>query len=236
MGHHRGVQTLLLVPGLVCDEDLYAEQVLGLSDLADVLVSDVSRGASVAEMAREALSRAPERFALGGLSMGGYVVWEVLRQAPERVTRLALMDTSARPEAPAQTARRRELVALGEAEGFPAVLDALWPAEVAPGRVGDHELRARFDAMGRRHGQEVFRRQQEAIVRRADSRPDLARVGVPALVLCGRDDAITPLDGHEEMAAGIPGAELVVLDDCGHLSTWERPDEVTAALRHWLLR
>jgi pimeloyl-ACP methyl ester carboxylesterase len=228
------VEPLVLVPGLVCDGDLYAEQLAGLADLTEVVVSDVSRGASIGEMAQAALDVAPEQFALAGMSLGGYVVWEVLRRAPQRVTRLALLDTSARPETPAQTARRRELIALGDADGFPAVLDALWPAEVAAGRVDDVGLRRRFDAMCQRHGPDVFRRQQEAIVVRADSRPDLAGVRVPTLVLCGRDDAITPLDGHEEMAAGIPGAELVVLDDCGHLSTWERPEQVTAALRGWL--
>ena len=125
---------------------------------------------------------------------------------------------------------------LADSDGFPAVLDALWPAEVAAGRVDDLGLRRRFDAMGQRHGPDVFRRQQEAIIARADSRPDLAGVGVPTLAACGRDDAITPLDGHEEMAAGIPGTELVVLDDCGHLSTWERPEQVTAALRARLAR
>lgn len=227
---------LLLVPGLVCDGDLYAEQLAGLADLTDVVVADVSREASIGEMAQAALDVAPERFALAGMSLGGYVVWEVLRRAPERVTRLALLDTSARPETPAQTARRRELIALSDSDGFPAVLDALWPAEVAAGRVDDVGLRRRFDAMCQRHGPDVFRRQQEAIVVRADSRPDLAGVQVPTLVLCGRDDAITPLDGHEEMAAGIAGAELVVLDDCGHLSTWERPEQVTAAMRSWLTR
>lgn len=230
------MEPLLLVPGLVCDGDLYAEQLAGLADLTDVVVTDVSSGASIGEMAQAALDVAPERFALAGMSLGGYVVWEVLRRAPQRVTRLALLDTSARPETPAQTARRRELIALGDAEGFPAVLDALWPAEVAAGRVDDVGLRRRFDAMCQRHGPDVFRRQQEAIVVRTDSRPDLAGVRVPTLVLCGRDDVITPLDGHEEMAAGIPGAELVVLDDCGHLSTWERPEQVTAALRGWLAR
>ena len=230
------MEPLLLVPGLVCDGDLYAEQLAGLSDLTDVVVTDVSCGASIGDMAQAALDVAPDRFALAGMSLGGYVVWEVLRRAPERVTRLALLDTSARPETPAQTARRRELIALSDSDGFPAVLDALWPAEVAAGRVDDVGLRRRFDAMGQRHGPDVFRRQQEAIIVRADSRADLAGVGVPTLVLCGRDDAITPLDGHQEMAAGISGAELVLLDDCGHLSTWERPEEVTASLRAWLLR
>lgn len=230
------VEPLVLVPGLVCDGDLYAEQLAGLADLTEVVVTDVSRGVSIGDMAQAALDVAPERFALAGMSLGGYVVWEVLRRAPERVTRLALLDTSARPETAQQTARRRELIALADSDGFPAVLDALWPAEVAAGRVDDVGLRRRFDAMCARHGPDVFRRQQEAIIARADSRPDLASVGVPTLVLCGRNDVITPLDGHEEMAAGITGAALVVLGECGHLSTWERPQEVTGALRAWLTR
>lgn len=230
------MEPLLLVPGLACDEDLWAEQAAALGDAVDVRVADVTAGTSVAAMARAVLAGAPERFALAGLSLGGYVVLEVLRQAPERVARVALLDTSARPEAPEQTVRRRALLALGESDGFGAVLDALWPVEVAPGRQDDAALRRRFDAMSLRVGWPAFRRQQEAIIGRSDSRPGLSGVRVPALVLCGRDDAITPLELSQEMATGLPDAELVVLDGCGHLSAWERPDEVTAALRAWLGR
>lgn len=230
------MEPLLLVPGLACDEDLWAEQAGALAGTVDVRVADVTAGDTVAELARGVLAGAPERFALAGLSLGGYVALEVQRQAPERVTRLALLDTSARPDAPEQTARRRALLALGEERGMPAVLDVLWPAVVAPERHGDGALRRRFDDMSLRVGWEVFWRQQEAIIARADRRPGLGAVAVPALVLCGRQDAITPLDAAEELAAGLPGAELVVLDGCGHLSTWERPDEVTAALRAWLER
>lgn len=232
----RDRSTLLLVPGLVCDEDLFRDQRLGLEADVDVVVSDVSRRASLEDMARDALAAAPQRFAVAGLSMGGYVVWEILRQAADRVTGVALLDTSARPEAPEQTTRRRALMALAEQDDYALVLDLLWPFEVAPSRRADAALRARCDAMFWRSGPEVFVRQQEAIIARPDSRPDLARIDVPALVLCGRDDAITPLDGSEEMAAEIAGARLVVLEDCGHLATLERPGEVTTALRQWLAR
>lgn len=233
MGERRA---LVLVPGLVCDEDLYAPQVDALADAADCVVTDVSRGASMAELASAALDAAPERFALVGLSMGGYVALEVLSRAPDRVEALALLDTSARPETPAQTALRLELLALSAEHGFGAVVDELWPAEVARVHLGDAALRRRFDAMAHRSGPQVFTRQTAAIRARADRRSDLPRVDCPTLVLCGREDAITPLDGHEELAAGIPDAELVVLDDCGHLSSWEQPAGVTAALRRWLAR
>ena len=225
-----------MVPGLVSDDDLFGEQSAALAGEVDVIVSDVSRSRSIADMARAALAVAPPSFALAGLSMGGYVVWEILRQARERVTAVALLDTSARPDAEEQSARRQALMELAQAGRFPDVLELLWPFEVSPVHRSDAALRARADAMFLRAGPEVFVRQTEAIIARMDSRPDLASVDVPALVLCGRDDAITPLDGSQEMAAGIPGAELVVLDDCGHLSSWERPAEVTAALRRLLAR
>ena len=194
----------------------------------------IAKVKSVGVIADTVHHSASGRFALMGLSMGGYVAFEVLRRAPGRVAALALLDTSARPDTPEQTARRRRLVELAGRDGFGAVLDELWPFVVAPSRRGDDALRAAFDAMARRLGPEVFARQQEAIIGRPDSRGDLARTAVPTLVLCGRDDAITPLEVHEEMAAGIPGAELVVVDDCGHLSTLERPEAVNEALRRWL--
>ena len=229
-----GRPTVVLVPGLLCDDDLFAPQRDALSEAADVVVPDIRAAGSVAGMARLVLSAAPERFALGGLSLGGYVVLEVLRQAPHRVERVALMDTSARPESAEQTARRRALLELADAQGLDAALEVLWPREVAPGRVDDPVLHERFVAMSRRCGPEVLVRQTRAIVERADSRGDLAGVTQPTLVLCGRQDVITPLDAHEEMAALLPRARLVVLEDCGHLSTWEHPEAVTAALRRWL--
>ena len=225
-----------MVPGLVSDADLFAPQVDALGDVATTTVADITAGTSIAAMADAVLAAAPDRFALVGHSLGGYVVLQVMRRAPERVESLALLDTSARPETPQQTARRHQLLALLDQQGYDALLDSLWPFEVAPSRVGDAALRRRMDAMMLRTGPQVFARQTGAIIGRPDSRPHLSAVDCPTLVLCGRDDVITPLDAHEEMAAAIPGAELEVLDDCGHLSTWERPDQVSAALRDWLAR
>ncbi len=226
--------TLVLVPGLLSDDDLYADQRAALEVEHHVVVPDLTGGTSIAGMARTVLEAAPGRFALVGLSMGGYVALEVMRQAGGQVDALALLDTSARPESAAQTARRRQLLGLADEGGIDAVLDELWTSEVH--RTGDAGVRARWDGMGRRCGVEVFRRQTAAIVERPDSRGDLAGLAVPTLVLCGRQDAITPLDGHVELAEAVPGADLVVLGDCGHLSTWDRPDAVTAALRAWLER
>ena len=226
---------LVLVPGLACDDDLYAPQSAAMAEVADVVVPDIRSADSIEQMARAVLDAAPERFALAGLSLGGYVVLEVLRQARSRVTRVALLDTSARPESPQQTARRLALLALVDEHGLDAGLEALWPTEVAASRVDDAALHARFLAMCRRSGRDVLVRQVRAIMARADSRTDLPRLDLPLLVLCGRQDAITPLDGHEEMVRLAPAARLVVLDDCGHLSTWEQPDAVTRELRRWLL-
>jgi pimeloyl-ACP methyl ester carboxylesterase len=227
---------LVLVPGLVCDEDVFAPQSAALASEVEVVVQDVSTGGSVHEMAEAVLDTAPRRFALAGFSMGGYVGWQVLRRARERVTALALLDTSARPDTAERTAERRALVQLAQEQGYRAVFDRMWPAVVAPQHVDDEALRERFWAMTCRYGAPVYARHQEAILSRPDSRPDMADVTVPTLVLCGRDDLLTPVDGSAEMASAVPGADLVVLGGAGHLTTWERPADVTSALRAWLRR
>ncbi len=226
---------LVLVPGLLCDAQLYGPQVAALSDVANITVADVTGSASLGEMAEAVLEATPGRFALAGLSMGGYVCFEVWRRAPERVAALALLDTSARPDTPEQTARRRRFVETARRVGLGPVLDELWPIVVAPSRHHDGALRRSFDSMAHHLGPDVFARQQDAIIERPDSRGDLALIAVPTLVVCGRDDAVTPLEVNQEMATGIAGAEIVVVDDCGHLATLERPEVVNAALRAWLV-
>jgi pimeloyl-ACP methyl ester carboxylesterase len=227
--------TLVLVPGLLCDNDLFAAQRDALAaDGLDVVVADVTQQDSIGAMADAVLSAATGRLHLLGLSMGGYVALEVARRAPERLAGLALLDTSARPDTAEQTARRRALLETARDDGLDAALEALWPLVVAPSRVGDAALHRRFADMGRRLGPDVFARQEAAIIGRADTRPHLAALDVPTLVLCGRDDALTPVEVHVEMAAALPSARLVIEPHCGHLSTWEKRDVVTTQLRTWL--
>lgn len=227
---------LLLLPGLLCDEALWAHQVDFLSDIAEISIADMTRDDSVSAMASRALERAPEQFALAGLSMGGYVALEIMRQAPQRVTRLTLLDTSARSDTPEQTARRRGLIELAEKGRFKGVTPRLLPLLIHPDRQAEEALAGAIMGMAERVGQPAFLRQQKAIMGRPDSRPDLSGIAVPTMVLCGRQDALTPLPMHEEMAAGIPGARLCIVEECGHLSPMERPHAVTALMRDWLLR
>ena len=186
------------------------------------------------EMAHAVLDAAPERFALGGLSMGGYVALEIMRVAPERVARLALLDTSARADIPEQTATRRELIELSQRGCFDEVPHKLLPHIVHPDRLDDEGLTSVVFAMAEAVGPEAFVRQEEAIIGRPDGRGNLPGIICPTLVLCGRKDALTPMHLHEEMASLIPGSRLHVIDECGHLSALEHPEEVTVALRDWL--
>lgn len=225
---------LILLPGLLCDRALRAPQIAALSDIADISVGDLTQADSIAGMAAGVLRSAPPRFALAGLSMGGYVAFEIMRQAPERVLRLALLDTTARPDTPEQTENRRVLMQLSEQGEFKGVTPRLLPRWIHPARLDDKELTATIMAMTQRVGREAFIRQQTAIIRRPDSRPGLSRITCPTLVLCGREDQATPVEVHREIAADIANARLVIVPDCGHLSTLEQPVAVNAHLRTWL--
>ena len=225
---------LVLLPGLLCDAALWRPQVEGLGALAEPLVIDLTRDDSLEGMARRALAAAPPSFALAGLSMGGYVAQEVMRQAPERVLKLALLDTSARADTPEQSARRRGLIELSEKGEFKGVRPRLLPLLIHAARHEDKPLTDIVMGMAERVGKDAFLRQQKAIMGRPDGREDLRRIACPTLVLCGRQDALTPLALHEEIAGLVPGARLVAVEDCGHLSTLEKPVTVTAAIRQWL--
>ncbi|MEQ8250275.1 MAG: alpha/beta fold hydrolase [Oceanibaculum nanhaiense] len=225
---------LVLLPGLLCDEKLWAPQVQALADMADCQVADLTRHESVTEMAASVLADAPARFALAGLSMGGYVAQEIMRQAPERVLKLALLDTSPRADSDEQMVRRRGLIELAQKGRFKGVTPRLLPLLIHPDRQQDEKLTSVIFAMAEHVGMDGFIRQQKAIMGRPDGRADLAKVAVPTLVLCGRQDALTPLELHKEIAAGIAGSRLVVVEESGHLPTLERPAEVNQAMREWL--
>ena len=225
---------LILLPGLLLDEALWAPQLAALSDVADMTVGDLTPYDSMAAMAQAILAKAPPSFALAGLSMGGYASFEIMRQAPERVTRLALLDTSARPDTPEQTRDRRAFINMCEKGEFKGVTPRLLPRWIHPSRVNDKALTEAVMSMAARVGRDAFIREQTAIMGRPDSRPGLSRIQCPTLVLCGREDKATAVEAHREIAADIPNARLVIVPECGHLSPLERPEAVNAALRTWL--
>lgn len=224
---------LILLPGLLNDARLWARQSADLADLARITVIPTYSQASIADLAEAVLAQAPPRFALAGLSMGGYVAMEILRQAPKRVERVAFVSTTARADLPEQTERRRVLMDLAASGGLGRILPTVLASMVQPvhaqGPIADL-----FHAMAQAVGIEGFLRQQNAIIGRVDSRPSLAAIACPALVVVGRNDTLTPPERAREMAAAITGAKLVEIADCGHLSAIEQPHAVSAALSLWL--
>jgi pimeloyl-ACP methyl ester carboxylesterase len=227
---------LLLVPGLTCTARLYAPQVAALWPLAPVMIPDHRQDDDIEAVAHRILDNAPPRFALAGLSMGGYIAFAMMRQAPERIARLALLDTSARPDTPEQTAGRQVQIAMTQEGRFGEIADLSMPRYVHKDRQNEAALTGIVRQMIAETGPDAFVRQLRAIISRPDSRPMLAQIRCPTLVLVGDADVATPPDLSQEIAAGIPGATLVVVPDCAHLSTLERPDAVNAAMRDWLQR
>lgn len=226
---------LVLLPGLRCDAYLWRDVAAGLRDIAAPTVPDLGLDDTMAAMAGRVLAVAPQRFALAGLSMGGYVALEILRQAPERVTHLALLDTSARPDTDERKTARRaemELVRQGKAAlvsrtGLPNLLSA---------QHRDGDVAEAVHQMAMRVSNEAYFRQQEAIMGRADSRPLLPQIKIPTLVGVGAEDTLTPPELAEEMVSAIPGAELAVFPAAGHVSALENPVAVTGAMRKLLGR
>lgn len=227
---------IVLLPGLLNDARLWQPQVDGLSDIANATVADLTGANSISALAQSVLTQAPAgKFALAGLSMGGYVALEIMRQAPERVLALALLDTYARADTPEASEGRKKLMHQAETD-FSGVLDILLPKLVHESQLNDARIVDVITAMAHSLGIKVFFSQQQAIMSRIDSRDSLEKISCPTLILCGRDDVITPVAVHEEMQAAIPDSQLVVIENCGHLSTLGQPAAVTAAMRSWLER
>jgi pimeloyl-ACP methyl ester carboxylesterase len=225
---------IVLLPGMLCTPEIFASQITALWPYGPVTVASTLEGETIAEMAAAILAAAPLRFALAGISMGGYIELEIMRQAPERVTKLALLDTEARADTPEQTAQRRALLAQVDTGNFEALLALAVPAMVHPAHQNDPALREVNVRMGLTVGIERWVRQAEAVMARIDYRPCLPAISVPTLVLVGDSDTFTPPDRAEEMVAAIPGARLVVVPECGHASTIEQPDAVNRALVEWI--
>ena len=220
----------VLIPGLLCTPRLYAEQIPALWRFGPVTIANHTHDDSMAGIARRILAQAPPRFALIGLSMGGYVAFELQRQAPDRVAKLVLLDTTARPDAPEHTEQRKRQIEMAQNGRFDGIAQLLFPRFVAAARRDDRALQAVVRQMAEDTGPEAFVRQQTAIMSRADSRPGLGAIPCPTLVVVGADDTLTPPDRAAEMAAAIPGARQVVVPACGHLSPLEQPQAVTEAL------
>jgi pimeloyl-ACP methyl ester carboxylesterase len=225
---------LVLLPGLLNDHRLFAHQISNLSDIAEITVADLSRANSMDELAKQVLKQSPAgKFALAGLSMGGYLAFEIIRQAPERVSGLALLDTSARPDTAESTENRKKLMELAEVD-LNEVIEKLIPKLVHPSQLIDIRQINSIKAMAATLGKDVFLRQQQAIIGRVDSRPSLPNIHCPTLILCGAQDVITPIEVHEEIHNKITNSKLVIVENCGHLSTLGQPEKVTASLRDWI--
>jgi pimeloyl-ACP methyl ester carboxylesterase len=225
---------LVLVPGLLCSARLYAPQVAGLWTHGPVTVADHRRDGEIGAVAKRILETAPPRFALAGLSYGGYIAFELVRQAPERIVKLALLDTSARADTPEQTAGRKPQIAMAQAGRFDEIPALVMPRFLHRNRQHDEGLTGLVRRMAVETGPDAFMRQLNAIISRPDSRPLLPSIRCPTLVLVGDGDEATPPELAHEIAAGISGAKLTIVPDCGHLSTIERPEPVNAALAEWL--
>jgi pimeloyl-ACP methyl ester carboxylesterase len=225
---------LILLPGLLCDAALWRHQIEHLSDLATISVPDLTQDNTVTAMAERVLEGAPTRFALAGLSMGGYVAQEIMRLAPERVERLALVDTNARADNEAQVKARRDLIRLAEIGTFKGVTPRLLPNLIHPSRMEDPDVAGVVMDMAERVGQDAFKRQQEAILTRKDGREDLVAIRIPTLILAGRQDLLCPPKVQQEMRDKITGSRMVLVEDCGHLVSLERPYAATALFRYWL--
>jgi len=230
---------LVLLPGLMCDRTVWESQILDLADIADATVAEYALLNSLPAMAEHVLKTAPARFALAGHSMGGRIAMEIFRQAPERVSHLGLMDTRHHPLPPGEVgekerAGRMALLEVARQKGPRAMGEEWVKGMVHPDRLKDRDLIDAILDMFARKTSQIFEAQQTALLTRPDAGPLMREIRCPALVLCGREDGWSTPDWHEAMAREIPGAKLAILERCGHMSTMERPAEVSKAMRAWL--
>lgn len=224
-------EDLLFLPGLLCDSRLWRHQ---MEATPHATVADLTQDDHIDAMAFRALAAMPGRFALCGLSMGGYVALAIMRLAPERVTRLALFDTSARADTPEQSRRRRGLMAMTRGNRFRGVTPRLLPQLLHPDHLSNETLTRDVLDMAEAVGRDAFLRQQQAILQRADSLALLPAIAVPTIVAVGDGDVLTPWALAEEMASLIPNASLHRIANAGHLPPMEQPEAVNEILQYWI--
>jgi pimeloyl-ACP methyl ester carboxylesterase len=225
---------LYLLPGLLCDKTVWVHQVEFLSDLVDIRIPDFRGYDSLTKMAESVLSAVPPKFMVAGHSMGGRVALEIMRLGGERVEKLALLDTGVHRQADGEPEKRQRSLDLARKEGI-SVLARTWaPPMVHPARHDDSEFMASIYDMVKRYSFSEYQGQITALLNRRDATQQLDSITCDTLVLCGEDDAWSPVAQHWVIASEIAGAELVVIPGCGHMSTMERPREVTDAMRNWI--
>lgn len=225
---------IVMVSGLNCSARVYSQQLPALWQFGPVQIADHRRGSSMAEIARSILERAPKQFALAGFSMGGYISLEILRQARDRVIKLALIDTAAAADRPDQTEKRLKNIAMTKEGRAAEREEAIWPLMVHESRLNDETIRNIVREMHKETGSEVYINQQIAIQGRVDSRPLLRDLDMKTLIVVGDSDQITPPEASKEMHELVAGSKLDIIPNCGHMSTLERPDRVTKLLVEWL--
>lgn len=230
----REPMPIVLVPGLACSPRLYYEQLPEHWRYGPVFIADHRRDGTLTAIAQRLLDAAPPRFAIIGMSMGGYIAFEVWRQAAERVAMLGLLNTTAGPDTPEQTERRQTQIALAQNGRFDEIPSTLFRLFFPPARHGEISLQQVVQQMADETGPEAFVRQQRAIMSRPDSRPHLGSIRCSTLVVAGENDAVIPAVRSAEIANGIAGAHFVTIPNCGHLSPLDCPREVTRALVEWL--
>ena len=223
----------LLIPGLNCDARVYAPVTPALWQFGPVTIANHLQGDGLVEIAGAILAVAPPRFALAGFSFGGYLAFEILRQAPDRVLKLALIDTSARQDSPEVTETRHRRIGLAQGGKFGPVIEQSFPASVHPDNVSESRLYSLHRTMSEANGAEAYVRHQQAIIERPDSRSLLGSIAMPTIVVVGEGDQITPPDLAREMHAGISGSSLSVIPRAGHLALLEQPELVSTALKVW---
>jgi pimeloyl-ACP methyl ester carboxylesterase len=226
--------TIILLPGLLCDASIWDAQVRALEPFADVVVADVSQHDSITAMAHSALALAEGPVIVVGHSMGARVAMEMVRLAPERVVKLALIDTGIHPRREGEETSRQVMVDLAFNEGMEALADRWLPPMVHEGRINDRALMEPLKAMVLRATPEQHERQIRALLNRPDARGAIADIACPTLVMVGRQDRWSPLAQHQEIAALVPKAELVIIEESGHMSLVEQPEQVSDALLRWL--